>query len=86
MAASRRASEEVEELWEGWDPDSGYSYKYQYEPEVEKLPRRTSAAGLHQGLSLLLTVERDEYYCSDSESVGFKVSFIVKRTYIVLNY
>ena len=42
--------------------------------ENEPLPRRVIAAGLHAGLTVALNVEKDEYYCSGSESVGFKVS------------
>ncbi len=70
-----RASEEVEALWDGWDPDQGYGYEFNTnytEPDMERFPRRTAAPGLHQGLSLVLNVEKDEYYCSGSESVGFK--------------
>ena len=38
----------------------------------EELPRRAIAPGLHMGLSVLLNVSKNEYYCSGTESVGFK--------------
>ena len=39
---------------------------------TEEMPRRALAPGLHMGLSILLNVSKDEYYCSGTESVGFK--------------
>ncbi len=57
---------------------SGYTSP---EPEVidhknfsnEQLPRRALSPGRNMGLSVLLNVQEDEYYCSSSESVGFKI-------------
>ena len=34
----------------------------------------TLAAGLHAGLTVVLNVEKEEYYCSGAESIGWKVS------------
>ena len=79
--------------WEGWDINDGYA-EPAYIPviedlketekilENEPLPRRVIAAGLHAGLTVALNVEKDEYYCSGSESVGFKVS--KNQTFVVL--
>ncbi len=39
---------------------------------VEK-PLRALSPGLHMGLSLVVDVKEEEYYCSGTESVGFKV-------------
>ena len=39
----------------------------------EVVPRRGIAPGRSMGLSLILNVKEDEYYCSGTESVGFKV-------------
>ena len=38
----------------------------------EELPRRGIAPGKSMGLSVMLNVKEDEYYCSGTESVGFK--------------
>lgn len=38
------------------------------------MPRRALAPGLHMGLSVLLDVKEHEYYCSGTESIGFKVN------------
>ena len=68
--------------WTHWDPDSGYhkppnksvaSPEEFYEGE---LPRRAIAPGIHMGLTVMLDVEKDDYYCSGTESVGFKVKEI----------
>ena len=41
----------------------------------ESLPRRSIAPGREVGLSLMLNVEESEYYCTGTESVGFKVNW-----------
>ena len=38
----------------------------------EELPLRGIAPGKSMGLSVMLNVKEDEYYCSATESVGFK--------------
>ena len=64
--------------WNNWSFHDGYNHDpYPSEhinPKTEELPRRGIAPGLHMGLSLLLDVHEDEYYCSGTESIGFKVS------------
>ena len=37
------------------------------------MPRRSIAPGKDVGLSVMLNVEKNEYYCTGTESVGFKV-------------
>ena len=39
----------------------------------EDLPRRALSAGMQAGLTVMLNVEKEEYHCSGSESIGFKV-------------
>ena len=55
----------------------GYKYPYGEHDDGhgkagEELPRRGIAPGLHMGLSVLLDVQEDEYFCTGTESVGFK--------------
>ena len=45
----------------------------------ESLPRRSIAPGREVGLSLMLNVEESEYYCTGTESVGFKVKLETYR-------
>ena len=42
-------------------------------PLSEDLPQRALSPGRSMGLSVMLNVKEDEYYCSGTESVGFKV-------------
>ena len=77
--------EAEEKRWSGWEPEEGYEDKEDIHHEIphgvdvdealkgEHLPRRSLSPGLHAGLTLLLNVEKDEYYCSGTESAGFKV-------------
>ena len=37
------------------------------------MPRRALSPGMHAGLSVIMDVQEREYYCSATESVGFKV-------------
>ena len=43
------------------------------------MPVRAIAPGLHMGLSVVLDVKEEEYYCSGTESVGFKVRRLSER-------
>ncbi len=69
------ASEEVEAKWSGWSLQSGY----QNAPDpnnplsMREMPVRTLSPGLNMGLSVVLDVQHEDYYCSGTESVGFKV-------------
>ena len=77
--------EELEKRWSKWDIHNGYTEKAGHPiihhgedvDEIlknESLPRRVIAAGLHAGLTVILNVEKEEYYCSGAESIGWKVS------------
>ena len=61
--------------WEKWSMQEGYE-----EPpnpntlhDIVEKPLRALSPGLHMGLSLVVDVKEEEYYCSGTESVGFKV-------------
>ena len=41
--------------------------------EGHYMPRRAMSPGMHAGLSVIMDVQEREYYCSATESVGFKV-------------
>ena len=48
------------------------------------MPRRSVAPGNDAGLSIMLNVEKAEYYCTGTESVGFKVvMYSVLRTNLI---
>ena len=79
-------SQESLDRWNDWDPQNGYKtepdlHEIPHDVDIdaylknESLPRRSIAPGLHAGLTLGLNVEKDEYYCSGTESVGFKACF-----------
>ena len=75
----------MQKRWSKWDIHNGYSEKAGH-PTIhhgddveeilknESLPRRVIAAGLHAGLTVILNLEKEEYYCSGAESIGWKVS------------
>lgn len=52
-----------------WKPESGYDENVQ--PEAQ--PWRSYGAGQFYGLTIVLDTQTDEYYCSSTASVGFKV-------------
>ena len=66
-----------EAKWANWDIDHGYKTSIDAtnndidDPDHD-MPIRALAPGLHMGLSVLLDVKEDEYFCSGTESVGFK--------------
>lgn len=53
-----------------WTPEKGY-------PSVFKtqkiLPRPASGAGSHLGLYVVLNAATQDYYCSSTDGVGFKI-------------
>ena len=57
--------------WGHWDLEEGYTADF--DPEKNHLPHRSVSPGLHMGLTVLLDVQKDEYYCPGAESIGFKV-------------
>lgn len=69
---SRESAEEIHQ-WEKWDIDQD-GLLLTTSPEETKFPRRQIKAGLTNGLSFLLNVDSSEYYCTSSDSVGFRVS------------
>ncbi|XP_067636591.1 pickpocket protein 28-like [Eurosta solidaginis] len=52
-----------------WSPDKGYSKDL---PE-KFIPMKSVGIGESLGLNVILNVERDNYYCSSSDGVGFKI-------------
>lgn len=44
--------------------------------DENKIPRRPLGAGVHLGLTIILDAQIDQYYCSSTRSVGFKVVII----------
>ena len=79
--------EATKKRWSNWNVKDGYLEVARH-PLINKgddaeeilknetLPRRVITAGLHAGLTIVLNVDKDEYFCSGSESVAFKVSQI----------
>ncbi len=67
--------EEEEARWSHWSMQRGYSGMPDPEHlhDIRDMPLRSLAPGLHMGLSVVLDVREEEYYCSGTESVGFKV-------------
>ena len=53
-----------------WNPEDGYPKG----TATGTLPWRPRGAGAHLGLTLLLDADIDDYYCSSTASIGFKVS------------
>lgn len=52
-----------------WTPEQGFSKSY----TSRTYPRRAAGAGAHMGLTLVLDANIKSYYCSSTNSVGFKV-------------
>ena len=65
----------MESRWEGWSLQEGYESPPDPKTlhEVKEMPLRALSPGLHMGLSVVMDVQEDDYYCSGTESVGFKV-------------
>ncbi|XP_063697190.1 pickpocket protein 28-like [Culicoides brevitarsis] len=51
-----------------WSPETKYNNQV-----FDETPRRNPGAGVHMGLSIMLNLDFDEYFCSSSNSYGFKV-------------
>lgn len=51
-----------------WSPETSYTNKI-----FDNIPRRNPGAGVHMGLSIVLNADLDEYFCSSTNSYGFKV-------------
>ena len=64
-------------MWPGGYPEIHHGDDVEEILKNETLPRRVIAAGLHAGLTVVLNVEKEEYYCSGAESIGWKVSHLL---------
>lgn len=62
--------------WKKWDIDQD-GLLLTLSPDELEFPRRQMKAGLTNGLSFLLNVNYKEYYCTSSDSVGFRASFLI---------
>ncbi len=86
MLEEDHVSEDEKARWSGWSPEEGYDSPAQIHAKEdltnEKLPRRSTAPGLHMGLTMLLNVQKNDYYCSGTESVGFKVGKVSWKIYL----
>ncbi len=71
-----KQDEKENSRWEGWSMQGGY--RDLPEPEalhdMAEMPLRALSPGLHMGLTVVVDVKEDEYYCSGTESMGFKAS------------
>ncbi|XP_059082617.1 pickpocket protein 28-like isoform X1 [Tigriopus californicus] len=76
--------EQEEKRWANWDIQNGYTdtngASTNLSTTYEFMPRRALAPGLHMGLSVMLDVQESEYFCTGSESVGFKALFHTPAT------
>lgn len=52
-----------------WTPDKGYGKNL----PVKFSPRTSGGIGKNMGLTVILNASSDEYYCSKTNSAGFKV-------------
>jgi amiloride-sensitive sodium channel len=58
-----------------WTPENGYPS----EVTEDTLPWRAYGAGADLGLTLVLDAEAEEFYCSKSAGVGFKVKNVTSN-------
>jgi hypothetical protein len=58
-----------------WTPENGYPSNI----TADTIPRRAFGAGAHLGLTLVLDAEADEFYCTSSAGVGFKVKDVTSN-------
>lgn len=52
-----------------WTPETGFDP----ETKAKTYPRPAAGPGSHMGLKVILNAMLDEYFCSSTSSVGFKV-------------
>ncbi|XP_045472093.1 pickpocket protein 28-like isoform X2 [Harmonia axyridis] len=55
-----------------WNPEDGFPDKIS-DARSDYIPRRPLGSGQHLGLSIILDTQVDNYYCSSTNSVGFKI-------------
>jgi hypothetical protein len=58
-----------------WTPENGYPPN----ATADTPPRRAFGVGVHLGLTLVLDVEADQFYCSSSAGAGFKVKNVTSN-------
>lgn len=55
-----------------WTPEEGFAAVAP--DETRKIyPRRGISSGIHMGLFIVLNADIDDYYCSSTNSAGFKI-------------
>lgn len=55
-----------------WSPEKGFDSLN--DGDLNTIPIRPSGAGTHLGLTIVVDAQLDNYYCSSTDSVGFKVN------------
>lgn len=58
------------EMKNKWSPEKGYD---EFEKNESKYPRPGVGPGNELGLTLILKANIDDYFCSSTDSYGFKV-------------
>ncbi|XP_074032749.1 pickpocket protein 28 [Leptinotarsa decemlineata] len=54
-----------------WNPEKGFTDEDNGDENI--VPKRPLGAGSHLGLTVVMDAQIDEYYCSSTSSVGFKI-------------
>lgn len=54
-----------------WSPEKGFTEDETGDDDY--IPRRPLGAGAHLGLTVILDAQINEYFCSSTSSIGFKV-------------
>lgn len=62
----------LEEKQNMWTPEKGYSSE-ELKRDEEKYPRPGSGPGNEYGLNLIMKANIEDYFCSSTNSYGFKV-------------
>jgi len=76
----KRDNEKEIHQWEQWDiDDDGFLLPKNYDHDF---PRRQKQAGKSFGLSFVLNPALDEYFCTSSDSKGFRVIDILTQIQI----
>lgn len=68
---NREDRDEIDE-WSAWDYEK-HGLLIQDAEKTKTYPRRQSRAGKSSGLSVLLNPDLDDYFCTSSDSQGFRV-------------
>jgi amiloride-sensitive sodium channel len=65
-----------------WTPETGYPPNTPF----GTLPWRPHGAGVHLGFTIVLDAEVQEFFCSTSACVGFKVRAIASTTDVGMSF